>query len=115
MSAILTYKRLRAAGACAGQLALFRKMFGDQVEITEALCVEHAHTFNFFWAADHLLHEPAWQAYYAARVQARQAYDDAIAPARQAYDAAIAQAEQAYYAAIAQAWARAFIEQEAKS
>jgi hypothetical protein len=48
---ILELQTLVNNGACADQLALFRKMFGYSVAITPELCVSVADKFNFTWAA----------------------------------------------------------------
>lgn len=45
----LTLATLKSKGACVEQVALFRKMFGKSVQITEALCVEHASAFSWGW------------------------------------------------------------------
>ena len=86
-SRVLTLATLREKGACKEQVAIFRKMSGARVEITEAWCVEHAGVFSWKWAAEKLLSTPA-----------RKAYSEAVALARKAYDEA-----------IALAWARAYI------
>lgn len=66
MPAAITLARLRARGACKDQLALFKKLFGGQVEITVELCVKHAADFDWGWAARNLLTAPARAAYEAA-------------------------------------------------
>ncbi len=69
-------------GACASQTDLFRKMFGDSVNVTQKLCVSVADKFDFGWAADHLLTSPeraeyeritapAWADYQRARAAAQ--------------------------------------------
>ena len=119
-SRTLTLATLRAKGACREQLLLFKAKFGNSVEITEALCVEHSTEFSWGWAASNLLSAPAWAAYEDATAPARAAYEAATAPARAAYeaateaawaayDAASAPAWAAHEAAIASAWARAYI------
>jgi hypothetical protein len=62
-SRTLTLATLKKKGACSEQVALFRKMFGRSVEITEALCVEHASVFSWGWAARNLLTAPACAEY----------------------------------------------------
>lgn len=69
-SRVLTLTTLERKGACANQLALFRAKFGDSVLVTEALCVEHAATFNWSWGVDNLLTAPARAAYEAGAVAA---------------------------------------------
>ena len=60
---ILTLATLKKAGACSDQVALFRKLFGESVEVTDSLCVEHAEEFSWGWAAGNLLTAPAWTEY----------------------------------------------------
>ena len=62
-SRTLTLATLKKKGACKEQVALFRKMFGKSVEITEVLCAEHAAVFSWGWAAENLLTAPAWAEY----------------------------------------------------
>jgi len=57
---------LRAAGACADQVALFEARFGDGVDVTEALCLSVADLFDWSWAADYLLPAPARAEYWRA-------------------------------------------------
>ena len=99
----ITYRELKNAGACADQLAEFKRRYGKSIEVTEEACAEVAQVFDWDWAAYHLLTEPARKAYRDAIAPARKAYDDAIAPARKAYDDAIAPAQKAYNDAIAPA------------
>ena len=69
-SRTLTLTTLKKKGACSEQVALFRKMFGRSVEITEALCVEHASVFSWGWAARNLLTAPALAEYLRATAPA---------------------------------------------
>ena len=66
----LTLATLKSKGACVEQVALFRKMFGKSVQITEALCVEHASAFSWKWAAENLLTASAWATFEAAMASA---------------------------------------------
>ena len=106
-SRTLTLATLVRKGACREQREKFAKLFGKSVEITEALCAEHANEFNWDWAARNLLSASASAraAYDAAVAPALAAYDAAMAPAWAAYDAARASAQAAYDAAMAPAWA----------
>lgn len=78
-SRVLTLATLREKGACKEQVAIFRKMSGARVEITEAWCVEHAGVFSWKWAAEKLLSTPARKAYREAVALARKSYDEARA------------------------------------
>jgi hypothetical protein len=50
----ITYRQLCLAGACNSQTALFKRLFGASVEVTEELCITHPE-FDFEWASRHLL------------------------------------------------------------
>ena len=69
----LTAKELESKGACASQVALFRSLFGEEVEITEELCAEHASAFDFDWAARNLLTAAALVEYGKIMAAARAA------------------------------------------
>ena len=85
-SRILTVSTLVALGACIEQRRAFRRTFGVSVRVTEALCVEHASTFNFDWAALHLLSAPARSEYERVRAAARAEYERVEAPALAEYE-----------------------------
>jgi hypothetical protein len=91
---LLTYKMLRAKGACGEQADKFRALFPAGVVLTEALCVAHASNFGFGfgfgWAATNLLSDTAREAYKQACAPAREAYKQACATAREAYKQACA-------------------------
>lgn len=55
----LTLATLKCKGACDRQRVLFRTLFGTSVEVTEALCVEHAEAFSWGWSSATLLTDPA--------------------------------------------------------
>jgi len=94
---------LRAAGACADQVALFEARFGDGVDVTEALCLSVADLFDWDWAADNLLPAPARAEYWRAMPHAEAEYIRASAPARAEYWRAMAHAEAEYIRASAPA------------
>ncbi len=87
----ITADMLRSKRACAEQVALFEELFGLEVVLTEALCVEHAGKFDWGWAAHYLL-----------KPDARRAYNEAP----------LAGADRAYNEARAGAFARAALSQE---
>lgn len=97
----LTLKQLTYAGACEGQVELFRERFGESVKVTEELCRSVAGEFDWGWAARCLLSRAA-----------QDTYDAAEATAWDAYYAARAATWAAYRAAAATAFARAYIEDE---
>ena len=80
----ITVKLLKAKGACAEQVAIFKTLFPNGVEPTEELCLAHAQTFGWDWAAANLLPALASKAYDEADAHAPKAYDEAVAPARKA-------------------------------
>src|SRR6185295_17160384 len=103
----LTLAQLKAAGACANQRALFEKTFGTRVEITEALCLEHAASFGWGWASAHLLSPaaqaeydrvtaPAWAEYDRVCASAQAEYNRVTAPAQAEYDRVRAAAQAEY-------------------
>ena len=78
---IITAKKLESLGACADQVALFRKLFGERKKVAVDLCRKHAADFDWDWAARRMLSAPAWKAYNEAAAPAWKAYDEAAAPA----------------------------------
>ena len=110
---ILTYKRLKAHGACPDQLALFKGKYGTSVAVTVEAAQEVAAEFDWDWAL-RLLDDQGRVAYDADATSARAVYRAAMASAWAAYEAATAPALAAYEAATASAWALAFIASEAR-
>ena len=66
----ITYELLCAFGACKSQADTFKTLFPNGVEVTEELCREHAHTFNWGWAVRELLTSEATELYKEKRAQA---------------------------------------------
>ena len=93
MTARITYAQLRASGACRDQLALFKRKFGDSVEVTVQLAESVANEFDWDWVASKLLKAPAWDEY--ERVTAA-AWDE--------YERVTAAAWAEYYRVTAPAW-----------
>jgi hypothetical protein len=60
--------------ACEEPRDLFVTLFGEQVEVTEDLCVKHADKFDWSWASKHLLTEPSVAEYRRVTAQAWDAY-----------------------------------------
>jgi cell division septum initiation protein DivIVA len=104
-SRTLTLATLKKKGACKEQVALFRKMFGKSVEITEALCVEHAAVFSWGWAAENLLKAAALAEYERVTAPARAEYERVTAAARAEYERVKAAARAEYERVKAPAWA----------
>lgn len=51
----ISLRQLKRLGACKEKAALFKKLFGNKVEVTEEMCIKHARDFDFAWAADKFL------------------------------------------------------------
>ena len=63
----LSVERLRQLGACTEQVDVFMELFGSEIDVTEELAVEHLDTFDWNWAAEHLLTAQAWAEYERVR------------------------------------------------
>ena len=70
MSKEITLKMLIAKKACSGQLEIFAKLFPDGVMITREVCIQHASTFDWDFAAQAFLGAPAQAAYESATAAA---------------------------------------------
>ena len=105
MTARITYAQLRASGACRDQLALFKRKFGDSVEVTVQLAESVANEFDWDWAASKLLKAAAWDEYYRVRAAARDEYYHVTAAARAECKRVTAAAWAEYYRVTAPAFA----------
>jgi hypothetical protein len=85
MKPILTLDALKAKHACASQLKLFASMFGQSVEVTEALCVEVSSKFDFGWASLNLLSSDVLAEYKRVTDLARAEYERVWDPAQAEY------------------------------
>ena len=121
MMKTVTLEQLRSLGACSSQLKKFEEYFGSKFEVTEVLCVAHAHDFDWNWAAYNLLTASALTAYERVRAPARTEYQrvEALAwaeyyrvkaPVLDEYDRVTAPALAEYERVRASAWARAFLD-----
>ena len=63
----ITLGMLKEEGACEDQIKLFKKLFGKEVKPTKALCLKHAHDFNFDWAGPTFLDGFAAATFYDTR------------------------------------------------
>jgi hypothetical protein len=97
----ITSKLLRSKGACEEQVLRFIELGGDELELTEELCVRHANKFAWHWAGRRLLkkgfkyyilaEEDAWGQYlstynnegshHSAVIRARKIFDQTRAAA----------------------------------
>jgi len=69
----ITVRQLNRRGACLSQVTDFRMRYGTEATITVEACVEVAHSFDFEWATDELLHEQHAAEVWAATNQHRPA------------------------------------------
>jgi hypothetical protein len=108
----ITLAQLKKHDACTRQLLLFKQMFGDSVQVTEALAIEVAQQFDFDWAANKLLGESALAEYAKVQDLAWAEYhkmrDLAWAEYGKVCDLAVAE----YHKVCASAFARLYIAQE---
>jgi len=82
----VTSALLRRKGACRDQTDKFVALFPKGIEITEALCVQHAQVFNWDWAAENLLPKAARVEYERVKASAWAEYDRVMASAWAEYD-----------------------------
>jgi hypothetical protein len=66
----ITLQTLKDKGACADQVALFAKRFGEQAEVTGSACIAVAPLFNWDWAAQNMLSPAQRKACDAALAEA---------------------------------------------
>jgi len=81
----ITYEQLQKLRACIGQLKLFQTLFGDEVEVTRELIIEHAEKFDWDWAAGHLLSRKKYEDYEAKRQPIYEDYREKIKPIYEDY------------------------------
>lgn len=85
MTRTLTLKQLIVAVACEDQVELFKRLFGDSVEVTVERAVSVADRFDWDWAAGRLLSPAARKAFNEAEAAARKEYNEVVVPAWWAY------------------------------
>ncbi len=56
----ITVEQLEKLGACKEQVLRFQELFGDSVEVTHKLCLEHALNFSWDWIATKLATTEEW-------------------------------------------------------
>ena len=71
----ITYDQLEALDACEDQRDLFQSLFGEEVEVTRALVMEHAAKFDWDWAAEKLLPRKKSAEYNRVTAQAGEEYN----------------------------------------
>jgi hypothetical protein len=77
----ITLRQLRKWGACEPQVELFKQLFGEEVELTEALVLEHGPKFDLNWIAEKIMTPERLEAYQKAIAPAEEAYEKATAAA----------------------------------
>ena len=108
----ITLQQLIDKDACKDQVELFKKTFGDSVEVTRELAIKYAQYFDFIWAADNLLDAPAWKIYKETIAPALKLYKETTAPAWKLYKETSDTASKLYEETIAPAW-KLFVETRA--
>ena len=106
MTKKITLRTLKAKGACRDQCKRFAALFPEGVEVTEALCIEHAAEFNWDWAAQSLLTAPALAEYKRTTATALAEYDRVTASAWAEYQRTTAPALAEYQRTTAPAWVK---------
>lgn len=76
----ITLAMLKAKGACADQVILFRATFGEGGEVTLEKCLSVAHNFDWVWAARYLFSYPVWVAFLRMRGPALDRFASKLAP-----------------------------------
>src|SRR3990167_318597 len=105
MPKTLTIKQLKAQHACANQVALFHKQFGNSTTVTVAKCRKVADLFDWSWAASHLLSFPAYADYSAKLTPINADYNAKLASINADYNAKLAPIYADYYAKLAPIYA----------
>lgn len=101
MTTTVTLEQLEELGACQEHRERFSDLFPEgHVEVTVELCVRHATTFDWEWAADALLTKDAQELYRTEIGRADREYDDAVEPTLTAYTAVREPAHEVYTESI---------------
>ena len=97
----ITAALLQEKDACEIQVRRFEDLFPNGVEITQELCVQHARSFDWNWAAENLL-SPDKYADYEAKAAALYAdYEAKTAALYADYGGKLAPFDAAYKAKVA--------------
>jgi len=83
MPKYITLKHLTDNDACSSQARLFKRLFGDRVEVTLETMDKYGSKFDVGWAVQNLLDKPAYDEY--DKVQ-QPAYDEYDKVKQSAYD-----------------------------
>ena len=101
----ITLKQLLEEGACESDVEFFRVRFGEEVEVTEELCLSVYNKFDWHWASTTFLTAPALAEYDKVKAPALAEYDKVRATAWAEYDKVKAPALAEYDKVRATAWA----------
>lgn len=72
----LTLEQLKKEGVCYKQEALFVRLFGNEVNVTQTACVLYAHRFDWGWAGVHLLNMTRFRQFHQEHKKAYAAYEN---------------------------------------
>lgn len=103
---MITLKKLIILHACSKQVAKFKEVFGDSVVPTEALALNHAHDFDWNWAAWRLLSQEGLAEYTKVIAPAYTEYTNEFSNAE--YNAVLEKASAPAYDEYKKASALAF-------
>ena len=93
----ITLKQLEKLGACELQVLKFREFFGDSVEVTQELCLEHANAFNWCWVAIKLASAGALKEFRRAIADELMELNRALDVAHERYSQITVSALEAYH------------------
>ena len=111
MAKKITARMLQAKSACSDQVEKFKELFPEGIEVTEALCVQHAQVFDWSWSAENLLTPEAWKVYCETTTPAWKVYSETTAAAWKVYTETAA-AWKVFDETRAAAFARAYLSLE---
>ena len=101
----ITADALRAKDACEAQVCRFEDLFPNGVEITSELCVQHACSFDWNWAAENLLPPGKYADYEAKYAPLWADYEAKTAPIFAAYKVKYGTLDADYKAKCGAIWA----------
>jgi hypothetical protein len=108
---MITYKMLKAKGACESQASLFKELFPNGAPLSVETAVSVADKFDWDWAAINLLTQEGKGAYQEAVAPLCKAYQEAKEPLWKAYQEALAPLYKAYQEAVAPLFAEICIKE----
>jgi hypothetical protein len=97
----ITVRKLKSLGACTSQVNLFEEIFGQSVELTEAVVKEHGAKFDTNWLASKVLTSTQYADYEAKLAPLDADYQAKLAPLDADYKAKLAPLDADYKAKLA--------------